>query len=715
MNDLLYIIDWWAHILAMGVVFLPITMLLFSKFYDRGYILSKTVALSIISYFLWLLSSLKLISFAQTNLWLVLLLFAFINGLVVYFNKESFLEINWKTFLRSAAASEIMFFAGLSYWSFIRANQPDIKGLEKFMDFGFINSILRSDFMPPPDIWWAEAGINYYYFGHFMAAVVTKLSAIPSEVTYNLWMATMFAVILTFTYCITTNLISLISKNKKAIIIGGGVSALMMSFAGNLHTFFVGFLGTVFTGKKAFEGYWYPDATRYIGYKPETQDKTIHEFPSYSMIVSDLHAHVIDMLIVFTIIALIAVFVIRIMDRLEDYEWHKPQPEVIMFAFLLGCSYIANAWDFPIYLMAIGIALLFVNLKKYGITFKALYTTVIIGIVLIIVPMLMDLPFTLNFKNIAGGVAIAKYHTPIEKYFVLWGHFLFMTVSFIWLVIKLYKRTLQKSQRSRKAVEKRPFAEHLQGFIEKLETADIIAATLLIAAVVLIIAPEIIYVRDIYEQGYARSNTMFKLVYQGYLMFTVVFGYALIRLWQGTEIFVDKKWIRTVMVLTVIMALMYPFFSIKGYYGDVSEKNYKGLDGLRFLKKDSLDDYNTAMWFNKNVSGQPNILEANGDSYTDYCRISMVTGLPTIMGWRTHQWLWRSDVKMVDARIEEVKTIYESEDTAKTNELLKKYKIKYIVIGELETKKFEKIKTDKLLALGEIAYQSGKTRVIKLK
>ena len=51
--------------------------------------------------------------------------------------------------------------------------------------------------------------------------------------------------------------------------------------------------------------YWFPDATRYIGYDPDLPDKTIHEFPAYSSILGDLHAHYLNILFVVTVTAVI--------------------------------------------------------------------------------------------------------------------------------------------------------------------------------------------------------------------------------------------------------------------------------------------------------------------------------------------------------------------------------------------------------------------------
>ena len=48
-------------------------------------------------------------------------------------------------------------------------------------------------------------------------------------------------------------------------------------------------------------------------------------------------------------------------------------------------------------------------------------------------------------------------------------------------------------------------------------------------------------------------------------------------------------------------------------------------------------------WLDETIEGQPVVLEANGDSYSDYERVSAMTGLPTVLGWYVHEWLWRGD------------------------------------------------------------------------
>ena len=134
------------------------------------------------------------------------------------------------------------------------------------------------------------------------------------------------------------------------------------------------------------------------------------------------------------------------------------------------------------------------------------------------------------------------------------------------------------------------------------------------------------------------------------------------------------------------------------------------------------DDYKAVDWIRKNIlcqngsdcNNKPVILEANGDSYTDYARVSANTGLPTIIGWPVHEWLWRGSYDEAGRRIPEVTNVYESKDLNLTKDILKKYNVEYIFVGTLEKEKYKNLNTDKLLKLGKVIFESGNTKVIKI-
>ena len=110
----------------------------------------------------------------------------------------------------------------------------------------------------------------------------------------------------------------------------------------------------------------------------------------------------------------------------------------------------------------------------------------------------------------------------------------------------------------------------------------------------------------------------------------------------------------------------------------------------------------------------PIVVEAVGESYTDYARVSAYTGLPTIIGWPVHEWLWRGSYDEAGARIPEVQTIYESKDLEETKKMLEKYKVTYVFIGSLEREKYKNLNEGKFNQLGKIVFQSGETKIYQL-
>ena len=145
------------------------------------------------------------------------------------------------------------------------------------------------------------------------------------------------------------------------------------------------------------------------------------------------------------------------------------------------------------------------------------------------------------------------------------------------------------------------------------------------------------------------------------------------------------------------------------WFGNVFDPSqYQGLNATAFLETDFSADAAGIRWLKNNVEGSPVVLEANGDSYTQYERVSAMTGLPTVLGWYVHEWLWRNDVADLNARAEDVETIYTSGDSGEIRELLEKYEVAYIFIGSCEREKYgQEMNVDMLKSLGEVVFEDN--------
>jgi uncharacterized membrane protein len=113
-----------------------------------------------------------------------------------------------------------------------------------------------------------------------------------------------------------------------------------------------------------------------------------------------------------------------------------------------------------------------------------------------------------------------------------------------------------------------------------------------------------------------------------------------------------------------------------------------GLDGLAFVARHAPDEYAAVIWFRQHVRGSPVVLEAFGEDYTDFARISSRTGLVTVLGWEGHEWQWRPDPSPIVGRARDIETIYTTLDVEEALRLLHKYDVRYVVVGPLERQRY---------------------------
>ncbi len=735
-EDYTAFLQWWAVIAGLGLIFMPLTCVLFHNFHDNGYLFSKVLGISITGYLMWLLSSARLMKFTTRSSFICVIAGLLGNALLLFLmfrrhrhgdplgNKDTNypkLSGLWKNGILDAIwLEEILFFGVFLLFTYIRCFKPEAYGTEKFMDYGFMTSMMRSEYMPPQDFWFSGTNLNYYYVGQYLAVYLTKLSLVKVCDAYNLMlmMVGAFAFVLPYSlgYNVTAQfLLGREKKNRVIPVLSGILSGAGVCIAGNMHypvyrwlkpavRFILGM------GVKK-EDYWFPDATRYIGYFPETNDKTIHEFPSYSFVLGDLHAHVINIMLVLTVLGILFAWLIDRQKRKEEGLPTRKEvfhPAVLAISFLIGLFHMTNFWDFPIYYVVAGAVILFSNLSVYNFKGKALWLTALQGVAVILISEVICLPFTLNFDKISTHICLVDARTPLYQLLILWGLPIYVVVCFIIGLITNYRVTMEVNKEERREPA-------VINFLSTMPVSDLFIMILGLCAMGLVLLPELVYVQDIYSGDYKRANTMFKLTYQAFIMFGLCFGYILLRLlcygrtkYQRIHSFAG--------LLLFLLSLTYVQNAVSAWYGNIFSINGKsGLDASAFMATTMPEDALAIDWLNENIGGTPVVLEANGDSYSDYERISVMTGLPTILGWHTHEWLWKSSSEIVDARSADIETIYTSlrkdeEDTytslsrEELFRLLEEYQVSYIYVGKLEQDKYADINHEMLKSLGEVVF-----------
>ncbi len=111
------------------------------------------------------------------------------------------------------------------------------------------------------------------------------------------------------------------------------------------------------------------------------------------------------------------------------------------------------------------------------------------------------------------------------------------------------------------------------------------------------------------------------------------------------------------------------------------------------------------------------LLEAHGDPYQDFSRISMLTGLPTVLGWEHHVKQRGNPETEVVERREAVERIYSSREAAPIEHLLRRYHVGYVYVGWLERKTYPAEglrKFDRATDLFERAYENPEVKIYRV-
>ena len=709
-SDFFAFLTWWEMLFLLGLVFMPVTSRMFRGFDDNGWMFSKVLAVAVCGYVQWLLACLKISPF--TGITCVILTVICCLGSLLYGIKckNRFPDsLPWEQ-AALVYREEILFFLVFLFWTYLAGFHPAAHGTEKYMDFGFMQAMMRSTTLPAQDMWYAGKPFNYYYGGQYFAVFLTKLTGSKVELTYNLMrtFVAAFAFVLPFSLVRQMSVDrlkgSLTGKKRCLPAVAGIIAGISVSIAGNMH--YVVYSKIIpwlqkLQGKEA-DSYWFPDATRYIGYNPDVPDKTIHEFPCYSFVLGDLHAHVVNVMFVLFLVGLLYAWMrsVRMREAVimkpgRKQFWKKQLliPHILLAAVMIGMFRFTNFWDFIIYFVVTGGVVLFTNIVQFdGKVKRVLAVTAVQAVEIIVISYVVSLPFTLQFDSMFKGVGIAQNHSMIHQLLILWGLPVVLTVLLIICII--WEKLRGGANRS------------LYKLMKAISVPDLFAIVMGLCAIGLIVIPELVYVRDIYENGNARANTMFKLTYQAYMLFGMTMGYGIFRMLVAAR----KKVFKVVSVIgLVLLCWTFGYFgnSVYAWFGKVWEPSeYKGLNAASFLENDFAEDVAGIKWLKKNVKGAPVVLEANGDSYSGYERVSAMTGLPTVLGWYVHEWLWRDDTADLNEKSADIESIYTSLDEEYVKELLEEYDVSYIFVGSKEREKYgETLNEDVLKSLGEVVFQ----------
>lgn len=659
-------------------------------------------------------------------------------------------------------ANELVFALALGLWALVRAYNPEISGTEKPMDFAFLNAILRSEHFPPLDPWLSGFAISYYYFGYLMMAVLTRLTGVPSEVAFNLAIALLFALTANGAFSLTFNLAArhrgAEAKGRAVPAAVGALGAVFVGVIGNLE----GLLEVVHTrglGSVSFwewidirnlaaapvsgswiptDNWWWWRASRVIRDVIFGQHvEVIDEFPFFSFLLGDMHPHVLAL-----------PFVLLVLGLALNLLWSEREPpwwELVWLGVCLGGLGFLNSWDLPIYFVVCLAAYALASYQRCdGFGRRWLIDVCFFGLVLVALSFILYLPFWIGLRSQVGGLRpLLLVKTRLHQYLIMFGTFIYVLIGFLayelWQTLKALKGEMASGVLRRwlpvatvgglLGISIVPLValklylvalllvlvgmncvllwERLRSFaLRAVTSSTTFVLIMILVASMLTLTVEFVYIKDTFG---TRMNTVFKFYYQAWVLFAIsaAFGlYYLGRRVKGRGDVPRAVWVLGFLPL-FLASLVYPVLATHNKAGGFA--GTPTLDGMAHLGQAYGDDLAAIRWLRENVEGAPVILEANGGQYTYYGRISVHTGLPTVLGWGGHELQWRGNYEEPGRREPDIEALYTSPDRDLTSALLDEYDISYVYIGGLERSTYEISRPvlDKFQSLMDVVYQQG--------
>lgn len=648
MTDIRTFFSWYIAITLLGMAFMPISQIVFRKFKGLGWIFSKVLGVVCAGFCMWILASFKIMPFTRRNSILVCLAMCLVCAVPFYkgiVSKKYILPYKQRGLI---AFYEITFLFVFSLFTLLKTFSCATFIKENNMvAYSLFKSLERSESFPLNDIWLSGKTLNFPYFGLYLLGFISKLTNTSADYTVSLGISMMMALTCMLTFSLLFNVIyGYLDKIKET----GSKKVLYPLFFGT----FGGVLVTFYEN---------------ILIKTESEETLAHLF-----VASDLRYNLINVVIMLTILGILYAYLKECEVREKAIVKSLFSPWIILTGFLLGIMSLSSPADSSVVYILFVMLLGFANMYRHKDTKKMLVLTILEGVFLFLISRIVSLMFIINYKT--PPIVLKKVLSIVDiKDFVTTVSFFFLS-GIALLVIVLVKK-------------------------EKLSSDGFVSIVFGFSFVLFFMAA--FFGVESVKSARPVSHLMLSKI-----LLSIVFSYSLFRVIVLKKIKLFNIALYMVLVLSILGALCLPLRLYRYMGKEFSFKHYEGLDASVYVRSNSSKDFFATKWLLNNISGEPVILEASGDDYSEYARVSSLTGLPTVLGWSGFEQeinATNADInKEIIDRKKDIETIYTSKDITLVKELINKYNIEYIYVGALERETYEAINQSELQKLGQVVY-----------
>ena len=760
---------WFVVVQLIALSSAPLAFIVFRPLADRGWLMCKALGLLTVGLVTWLLASLEVLTFTRSTVIVALVAVAIVNAVLLFAIRREIIQF-FRRRWRTIAIAELIFLAAFLAFVAIRMANPDLwhpyRGGEKPMDMAYLNAVLKSVYMPPYDPWFAGGYLNYYYWGQFLVSTLIHLTGIVPEVAVNLAIPTFFAMTAALSYSVVYNLASWVRMSRResaglSPVVAGLIGLAFVTVIGNLD----GAIQVVqFAWKGLVQGLPVGDFDFWRSSRmmpPDPPGHEITEFPFFTFLFADPHAHLWVLPFTLLCIGLSASIVFGLVGAGSLRDVWRPGHllTLVVLGVSVGALRLLNTWDYPTYLLfgfaSVGLA---EYLAQGGMSGGVIFRTATKSALVLAVGVAAYLPFYMTNETFFIGIERTTNQTTLWQFLAIFGLFAYVIGSYcLWelrgALSSAWSAVLRGSASFSRALagdavpgSASGLSLHigpalvltvvsgalLLGFLltslltgsgwgtvffagtlltltavsglkavtGRSEETPVVAFVALVVATALAIVIGLDFVRV--EGDIERMNSVFKFYMQVWVLLALGSAYLVWRmLGSSCRLPANRSKLRLAwfggLVVLVSCATVFTALGTQDRLRDRfdTERVPLTLDGLAYVpgatyldREGPIDleaDLEGVRWLRENAQGSPVVLEANTPLYRWGGRVSIHTGLPSVVGWRWHQqqqrWGYRDQV---DRRIRDVDRIYSTPSASEAIDLLNQYGVKYVYVGQVE-------------------------------
>ena len=730
---------WYLATLAVGAAALLPATLLFTRLRSRGVLYARPLGLLLVAQAAWLTAALTSVPYGPPLVGAALAaLYAWSAWIARRDPSRLRLLLDrWRTLL----GGELLFLAAFALLAFVRAQAPAAIATEKPMDLMLLTVVHDATRMPPPDAWLAGFDVSYYHLGHVMVDVVQQLTGIAPAAGFNLGLAATGAMVVVAAVGVATDAAGLGRPRRRSTLwIAATLAVVGMVWLAPLEGLAelaaanglggAGFWGTL--GVSGLPGpaeatngvpdafWWWWRATRVV-------PGTISEFPAFSLILGDLHAHVLALPLGLAAVTL-ALDTFEGGTALTWKRWTGAPGALLLAGALFAGLAMTNAWDVVTYgllwLAAATWVFASVGWPLAGALFGAARYLALPGAVGLAIAWPMIATFEGELPNLA---LVTDGASDPARFLLFWGAVLLpVTVAVLctrprvtprhfgaWLLLAAAPPGAwavavsvgdQGAALTDRGVGWAPVVALVlvvavagaAAWGAYRESARDRAAWLGLAAAAgaIVLLTELFHVAD--ALGYGRLNSVFKFWGAAWPLLALAGAVGIALAWDRAtwpRFAIGSLRPRPVMLGALVGAATLLWLGSLLYapaaaVSRAREAQQPGLDALAYLDVRDPGAAGALRWVQANLDAERHVLlEAVGASYGSGNVISAASGVPTLLGWPGHQVQWRAAPPAV-ARQGTVDYIYREGATPRIHAVALRDGVTHIYLGNEERRQY---------------------------